>query len=89
MKLIKFLLQKIIIVEVMLIILYFACSLFNVDMGIINTIINTSLIYLTPISIVALLLYIIVCILSSKIIETIISIVVGGLILYYLVNYII
>jgi len=89
MKLIKFLLQKIIIVEVMLIILYFACSLFNVDMGIINTIINTSLIYLTPISIIALVLYIIVCILSSKIIETIISIVVGGLILYYLVNYII
>ena len=89
MKLIKFLLQKIIIVEVMLIILYIACSLFNVDMGIINTIINTSLIYLTPISIVALVLYIIVCILSSKIIETIISIVVGGLILYYLVNYII
>ena len=89
MKLIKFLLQKIIIVEVMLIILYFACSLFNVDMGIINTIINTSLIYLTPISIIALVLYIIICILSSKIIETIISIVVGGLILYYLVNYII
>lgn len=89
MKLIKFLLQKIIIIEIMLIVLYFACSLFSVDMGIINTIINTSLIYLTPISIVALVLYIIVCILSSKIVETIISIVVGGLILYYLVNYII
>ena len=89
MKLIKFLLQKIIIIEIMLIVLYFACSLFSVDMGIINTIINTSLIYLTPISIVALVLYIIVGILSSKIVETIISIVVGGLILYYLVNYII
>lgn len=89
MKTIKFLLQKIIIVETMLIILYFACSLFNVNIGIFDTIINTSLIYLTPISIIALILYIIVCILSSKIIETIIGVVVGGLILYYLFNYII
>lgn len=88
MKTIKFLLHKIIIIETMLIILYFATSLFNINISIINTIINTSLLYLTPISIIALILYIILCILSSKIIETAISIVIGGIILYYLFNYI-
>lgn len=88
MKTIKFLLHKIIIIETMLIILYFATSLFNINISIINTIINTSLLYLTPVSIIALILYIILCILSSKIIETAISIVIGGIILYYLFNYI-
>ena len=88
MKTIKFLLHKIIIIETMLIKLYFATSLFNINISIINTIINTSLLYLTPVSIIALILYIILCILSSKIIETAISIVIGGIILYYLFNYI-
>ena len=88
MKTIKFLLHKIIIIETMLIILYFATFLFNINISIINTIINTSLLYLTPVSIIALILYIILCILSSKIIETAISIVIGGIILYYLFNYI-
>ena len=88
MKTIKFLLHKIIIIETMLIILYFATFLFNINISIINTIINTSLLYLTPVSILALILYIILCILSSKIIETAISIVIGGIILYYLFNYI-
>lgn len=88
MKTLRFILQKIIIVETMLIILYFACSLFNVNISIFNTIINTSLTYLTPISIIALVLYIIVCILSSKLVETVIGVVLGGLILYYLFNYI-
>ncbi|MBQ8681733.1 MAG: hypothetical protein IJ509_02355 [Bacilli bacterium] len=89
MKTIRFILQKIIIVETMLIILYFACSLFGVNIEIFNLIINTGLKYLTPISVIALILYIILSLLSSKIVETIIGVVLGGIILYYLFNYII
>lgn len=88
MKTLKFLAQKIVIIEVMLIILYFACSLFNVNIDIFNNIINAALIYLTPISIIALILYIILSILSSKIIETALGVAIGGLILYYLFGYI-
>lgn len=88
MKTLKFLAQKIVIIEVMLIILFFACNLFNINLDILNTIINTSLIYLTPISVIALILYIILSILTSKIIETAIGVALGGLILYYLFNFI-
>lgn len=88
MKTLKFLAQKIVIIEVMLIILFFACTLFNINLDILNTIINTSLIYLTPISVIALILYIILSILTSKIIETAIGVALGGLILYYLFNFI-
>ena len=87
MKTLKFLAQKIVIIEVMLIILYFACTLFNINITIFNTIINTALIYLTPISIIALILYIILSILSSKIMETALGVAIGGLILYYLFSY--
>ena len=88
MKTLKFILEKIIIIEVMLIILFFAYNLFGVNVEIFSTIINTSLLYLTPISIIALILYIIVCILTSKIMEIAFGVIVGGLILYYLFNYI-
>lgn len=88
MKLLKFLAQKIVIIEVMLIILFFGCTLFNINIDIFNTIINTALIYLTPVSVFALILYIILSILTSKIIETAIGVALGGLILYYLFNYI-
>lgn len=84
MKLIKFILQKIIIVETMLIILYFACSLFGVNINIVNLIINMGLKYLTPIAVISLLLYIILSLLTSKIVETMIGVVLGGIILYYL-----
>ena len=89
MKLIKFIFQKIITIEIMLIILYFACSLFGINIHLFNLIINTGLKYLTPLSAIALIGYIILSILTSKIIETIIGIVLGGIILYYLFNYII
>lgn len=88
MKTLKFLAQKIVIIEIMLIILFFACTLFNVNIDILNSIISTSLIYLTPISVIALILYIILSILTSKIIETAIGVALGGLILYYLFNFI-
>lgn len=88
MKKLKFLVQKIVILEVMLIILFFASTLFNINIDIFNTIINTALIYLTPVSIIALILYIILSILTSKIVETALGVALGGLILYYLFNYI-
>ena len=89
MKFLKFILQKIVIVETMLIILYFACTLFNVHINIIDLIINTCLTYLTPIAVISLVLYIILSIVTSKIVETIIGVVLGGIILYYLFTYII
>lgn len=88
MKFLKFIMQKIVIVEVMLIILYFACQFFGVNIEIFNLIINTMLKYLTPISVFALVGYVILSLLTNKIVEVIIGVVVGGVILYYLFNYI-
>ena len=87
MKFIKFIAQKIVIIEIMLIILFFANTLFDVNIDIITIFINTALIYLTPISIVALIVYLILSILTNKIIEIALGVVLGGLILSYLLNY--
>lgn len=87
MKTIRFILQKIVIVEVMLIILFFAKSMFDVSISVVDLIIDTGLLYLTPVSVVALVLYIIFSILSIKIIETVIGVVLGGIILYYVYTY--
>ena len=87
MKTIKFILQKILIVEVMLIILYFACNLFGVSIPVIDLIVSTGLVYLTPIAIVSLILYVILSLLSLKIVEIVIGVVLGGIILYYIFNY--
>ena len=87
MKTLKFIVQKIIIVEVMLIILYFAKDLFNVSISIFDLIIDTGIQYLTPISIIALVIYIICCLLSFKIIEIALGFVLGGINLYYLFNH--
>ena len=88
MKTLKFILEKIVIIEVMLIILYIACQTFSIDIKIVNLIINTGLTYLTPISIFALIGYLILSLLTSKLIGTILSIVVSILIAYYLITYI-
>lgn len=87
MKFIHFLLQKIVIVEVMLIILFCVESLFEINIPIVSLIIDTGLYYLTPISVIAFILYIIVSLLSSKIIETALGVVLGGVILYYLFQF--
>lgn len=87
MKTLKFIAQKIVIVEVMLIILFFAKTLFGVTIPIIDTIINLGLQYLTPISVIALGLYIILSLLSFKITEIALGIILGGLILYYIFNH--
>ncbi len=84
MKTIRFLLQKIVIVEVMLIILFFAKSFFSISIPIADLIIDTGLQYLTPVSVIALVLYIILSLFSSKLVETALGIVLGGIILYYL-----
>ena len=86
MQTIKFILQKIIIIEVMLIVLLFATNLFGISIPILATILNTSLPYLTPISIISLVLYIILSLLTLKIVEIAIGVVLGGLILYYIFN---
>lgn len=83
-KTIRFILQKIVIIEVMLIILFFAKNFFGVSIAFADLIIDNGLKYLTPISVVAFVLYIILSLLSSKLIETILGIVLGGIILYYL-----
>lgn len=87
MKLIRFILQKIIIIEVMLIILFFVKNLFEVSIPVVDTIINLGLLYITPVSIIALILYIILSILSFKIIEIALGVALGGLILYYFFNH--
>lgn len=87
MKMLRFIAQKIVIAEIMLIILFFAMNLFEVSIPYIETIIPIGLMYLTPVAIVALVLYIILSLLSSKIIETAIGVVLGGLILYYILNH--
>lgn len=87
MKTIKFLLQKIVIVEVMLIILYFAKTLFEVSMPIADLIIDTGLTYLTPVAIIAFIGYIVLSLFSFKIIEIALGIVLGGIILYYFFNH--
>lgn len=88
MKWLHFLSHKIIIVETMLIILCLAEQIFQVSIPGFNFIIDTSLHYLTPIAIVAFGIYIVTSLLSNKIIEIALGIVLGGLILYYLFNYI-
>ena len=84
MKALEFLAEKIVIVEVMLIMLNIAMLYF----GIIFPILTTFLIFLTPIAIIALITYIILSLLNTKIIETALGVVLGGIILYYLYKYI-
>lgn len=84
MKFIKFILQKIIIVEVMLLILYFAKSYFGVNIDIVNYIVDNGLDILTPIAIFSIIPYIILCVLSNSIVEIILGVVIGGVILHYM-----
>lgn len=87
MKFIKFILQKIIIVEIMLIIIYIAKSYFGVNIGLVNLIVDTSLKYLTPIAILSVIPYFILSILSNRVVETILGVVLGGVILYFIFKY--
>lgn len=84
----KFILKKIIIVEIMIIILRIAYTTFTLKINIMNTFLTTTLKYLTPIAIIALILTILTDILDNKIISTALGIVLGGIILYYLYRFI-
>lgn len=84
---IKFILQKIVIVEIMLIIIYIAKSYFGVNIEIVNFIVDTSLKYLTPIAILSVIPYFILSILSNRVVETILGVVLGGVILYFIFKY--
>lgn len=86
MKTIKFILGKIVIVEVMLIILYFATLTFNVHISLIDDVISLGLKYLTPVAVLAIIPYIILSLLDNRFVETVVAIVVGVLIAYYLLG---
>lgn len=84
MKTLKFILSKIIIVEVMLIVLYFATVTFNVHIDLFDNVISFFLKYLTPVAILAIIPYIILSILDNRFVEIVIAVIVGILIVYYL-----
>lgn len=86
MKLIRFILEKILIVEVMLLLLYFAKTFFNIDINFVNLIVDNGLKYLTPIAIPSLILYFLTYLLDTKIVKIAIGIAIGGLLLYYLIK---
>lgn len=83
---IKFLLNKIIVVEVMLIILYCITMVFGIHIGILDWFLNFFLKYLTPVAIFCFIPYIILSLFDSSFFETVFGIVLGGLILFYLLN---
>lgn len=87
MKTIRFILQKIVIVEVMLLLLFFAKELFQVSIPVVDVIISTGLKILTPIAGISLVLYIILSIFSFQFIEFVFEVIVLGVILYYLFRY--
>ena len=84
----KFIIKKIIIVEIMMIILLISYTIFNLNIPLIYTFLTTALKYLTPISILSLIPYIFLSILDNQIISTALGIVLGGIILYYLYRFI-
>ncbi|MEE3342897.1 MAG: hypothetical protein VZS44_02280 [Bacilli bacterium] len=85
---IRFILGKIVIVEVMTLILFMAMNLFGISIEPLNMILATILKYLTPIAAICLIPYLILSIFSSKFLDIVTAIVVGGLILYYLIVYV-
>ena len=84
----KFIIKKIIIVEIMMIILLISYTIFNLNIPLIYRFLTTALKYLTPISILSLIPYIFLSILDNQIISTALGIVLGGIILYYLYRFI-
>ena len=84
MKLLMFLAEKVVIIEVMLIILNICLLYFGITLPLLTTF----LILLTPISVIALIIYIILALLNTRIIQTALGVLLGGIILYYLIKYI-
>ena len=84
MKLLQFLAEKVVIVEVMLIILNVSMLYFGLSLPLLTTF----LVVLTPIAVIAFILYIILALLNSRLVQTALGVVLGGIILYYLFKYI-
>ena len=84
MKLLQFLAEKVVIVEVMLIILNVSMLYFSLSLPLLTTF----LVFLTPIAVIAFILYIILALLNSRLVQTALGVVLGGIILYYLFKYI-
>lgn len=76
------------IVEVMLILLFFASRLFGVSLPYISSIIDSGVVFLMPIAVVSFVLYFILSIFYSRVFEIVLGIVLGGIILYYLFGYV-
>lgn len=73
-KTIKFLAEKIVIVEIMLIILVLAGNYFNITLPYLTDFLNTALTYLTPISLVSAVIYIIASLLDHEFIKILLAI---------------
>ena len=84
----KFIIKKIIIVEIMMIVLLISYTVFHLNIPIIYTFLTTALKYLTPIAIFSLIPYIFLSILDNQIVSTALGIVLGGIILYYLYRFV-
>ena len=74
-KLIKFISEKIVIVEIMLIVLFLAGNYFGVTIPYITDFISTALNVLTPIALIALVVYVIFSILDHEFVKIILAIV--------------
>jgi len=85
-KTIKFLSEKIVIVEIMLIILYLAGNYFNVTIPYLTSFIATALTYVTPVAIIALIIYILTSILDKKFIKLLIALLLIFLAYLYFTN---
>lgn len=83
MKRIRFLFQKILIVESMLIILFLICNWTGISMFGVDLIISNILKVLTPISVIVLMLYIIFSFFNFRLIEMLIGILFCLIIGYY------
>ena len=84
MKILALLAEKVVVIEVMLIILNMAMIYFGFEFSFLST----CLMFLTPVAVIAFILYIILSILNTKIFQTALGVVLGGIILYYLYKYI-
>ena len=85
-KAIKFLSEKIVIIEIMLIILNLIGNLFKVSIPYITDFISIALTYLTPISIIALIIYIVFSILDHKFTKLLLALVLIVLAYIYFAN---
>ena len=85
-KLIKFFSEKIVIVEVMLLLLHFVGTYFGVVIPYLTSFLDRALVFLIPIAVVALIVFIVFSILDHKLIKMLIVIVLAILIYKYYIN---